>query len=407
VLIAPSYGNPASRARFAATLAQEVTFTQAPLKDCLASGELDMLLRLHPHGSARFWGAVTRHDSKMDQVATGDVILFTGDYRVQAVGKMGCKLRNKALANALWTPYATIGPVSWSNGYSVLDFRRVQHLTYSDIQRAVGYSPNYMFPGIQVLSPDRAGALISTLGLDADEHREENTSAGAGEGIGIVLDKGRLRMVSVTPNGTFRFLGEYNRAHSIFLIDSLRAHAWKPAVDELEELINSPYPTERRLQEFFERNPHFLHGGMYAEARPRILLQRVNAGPLIPDFVLRPHNPHAFCDLLELKLPSARLVVGNKNRKRLSAAVSEACAQLREYRDYFEVLENRKAIEAVHNLRFFRPRLIVIIGRRDRYSAIDLRRAETDMPNLAITTYDDLIERARSRTRFDGHWRSG
>jgi hypothetical protein len=363
-----------------------------------------MLLRLHPHGTARFWGAPTHHDSKMDELATGDAILFTGENRVQAVGKIGCKLRNKALADALWTPYATIGPVSWSNGYSVLDFHRVQHLTYSDIQAAAGYSPNEVFQGIRVPSPDRAAALISALGLDADEHRGENTPAEAGEDIGIVLVNGRLRMVSVTPNGMVRRLGEYNQAHGILLIDSLKAHAWKSAADELEELINSPYPTERRLQDFFERNPHFLHGDLYAEARPHILLQRDNAGPLIPDFVLRPHNPHALCDLLELKLPSARLVVGNNNRKRLSAAVSEACAQLREYRDYFEVLENRKAVEALHNLRLFRPRLIVVIGRRDRYPAIDLRRAETDVPNLIITTYDDLIERARSRMRRDSHW---
>jgi hypothetical protein len=407
VLIAPSHGNPASRAWFAATLAREVTFTQAPLKDCLASSELDMLLRLHPHGTARFWGAPTHHDAKMDQLATGDVILFTGENRVQAVGKIGCKLRNKALADALWKPDATIGRFSWSNGYSVLDFRRVQHLTYSDIQAAAGYSPNDMFQGIRVSSPHRAAALISALSLDADEQREENSPAKASEDIGIVLVKGRLRMVSVTPNGTIQCLGEYNQSHSILLIESLKAHAWKSAADELEELINSPCPTERRFQDFFERNPHFLYGDMYAEARPHILLQRVNAGPLIPDFVLRPHDPHALCDLLELKLPSARLVVGNNNRKRLSAAASEACAQLREYRDYFEVLENRKAIEAVHNLRFFRPRLIVIIGRRNRYPAIDLRKAETDVPNLTITTYDDLIERARSRMRFDGRWRSG
>lgn len=40
VLIAPCYGNPASRARFADTLAREIAFTEPPLRDCLDSEEM-------------------------------------------------------------------------------------------------------------------------------------------------------------------------------------------------------------------------------------------------------------------------------------------------------------------------------------------------------------------------------
>jgi hypothetical protein len=177
-------------------------------------------------------------------------------------------------------------------------------------------------------------------------------------------------------------------------------YGWKSLIAELEDLINTPHVNESQLQEFFENNPEFLCGDTYETAKPHIVLQRPDAGPLIPDFALKPPNEHALCDLLELKLPSAKLLVGQDNRKRLSAALLEACAQLREYRDYFESCANRQSVEEIYGLRFFRPRMMVIIGKRSDYIASDLRKAEGDIPELSITTYDDLLERARARTRL-------
>lgn len=65
VLIAPYYGNPGSRGRFADTLAHEVAFTGPPRRACLSQVELDALLAVHPVGAARLWGARARHDAKM------------------------------------------------------------------------------------------------------------------------------------------------------------------------------------------------------------------------------------------------------------------------------------------------------------------------------------------------------
>ena len=96
-----------------------------------------------------------------------------------------------------------------------------------------------------------------------------------------------------------------------------------------------------------------------------------------------------------LKLPRAKLVVGQSNRRRLSAALMEACAQLREYRDYFEEQANRNAIDQIYGLRFYRPKMIVVIGKRSDYLANELRKAESDVPQLIITTYDDVLDRAR------------
>jgi hypothetical protein len=247
-----------------------------------------------------------------------------------------------------------------------------------------------------------AAALFQrpAAGIHPTEYRQDAIDIEDREdAIGVTLVNGRLRMISIKPDGTAQFLDEYNQSHALLYVVSLQSVAWKSAVNELEELINSRDLRENQLQGFFERNPQFLLGDIYEEAHPHIVLQRANAGPLIPDFALKPHNPKALCDLLELKLPGAKLIVGNNNRRRLSAAVLDACAQLREYSDYFETPENRETILNTYRLRFFRPRMIVIIGKRGDYLATDIRKAESERPNLTITTYDDLIERARARSR--------
>jgi hypothetical protein len=229
--------------------------------------------------------------------------------------------------------------------------------------------------------------------------REWVPLAGEDEMLGVVLDGRQFRMISLQADGTVRFLDSRNQSHAFLYVAELAAYGWKSAVDELEALINGTGVSESQLQSFFERNPDFLCGDIYEEAYPHIVLQRPEIGDLIPDFALKPYNQHAFCDLLELKRPSAKLVVGQDNRRRLSAAVMEAVAQLREYRNYFDLDRNRDDIEEAYGLRFFQPRMIVVIGKRSEYSPYDLRKAESDVPYLTITTYDDLVERARFRMR--------
>jgi hypothetical protein len=176
VLIAPSYGNPASRARFAHTLDQEVSFLAPPLRDALNRDELTALQALHPGGTARFWGALARHDHKIDRLAPGDPILFTGGGQVQAIGMIGCKLRNSALADQLWSPDPKTG--SWSNVYSVLGFTRVHDLKYQDIRRLAGYSPRDVFQETRVPRPEQATALVAGLGLATGNQDEEERLAG-------------------------------------------------------------------------------------------------------------------------------------------------------------------------------------------------------------------------------------
>ncbi|MGW7149217.1 hypothetical protein ACWGII_36460 [Streptomyces sp. NPDC054855] len=119
VLISPSYGSPETRRHWADTLAEQVDFTDARYADALTAPQRETLLELHPQGAARFWGATPSHDKKMQGVDTGDVVLFTGESRVRAVGEVGAVFRNRDLADRLWPP--SRDGKSWHTVYSLLD----------------------------------------------------------------------------------------------------------------------------------------------------------------------------------------------------------------------------------------------------------------------------------------------
>jgi hypothetical protein len=175
------------------------------------------------------------------------------------------------------------------------------------------------------------------------------------------------------------------------------SHELGTNIEELEHLINSRDALEADFQLFFERHSEFITAHQYAAAHPHLVLSRDGEGPLIPDFLLEPFDQGGLADLLELKLPNVPIVVGAKDRRRLSAKVAEAVAQLRTYRDYFDDPRNIASFRERSGLTVFRPRMFVLIGRRPAVDPIDMRRLEGD---VTLWTYDDIIDRAR---RLHGH----
>ncbi len=161
--------------------------------------------------------------------------------------------------------------------------------------------------------------------------------------------------------------------------------------------MNDPRAAEESFQNFFERHPGFILNDEYKKAHPHVVLADEKGKSLIPDFILEPLDQAAICDLLELKLSSTPIFNFQARRMRFSAAVLEACAQLREYSMFFDEERNRKAVYTKYGLLAFRPKMFVIIGRRGDVSPIDTRKIETDLPNLHLRTYDDVLARMKAR----------
>lgn len=161
-------------------------------------------------------------------------------------------------------------------------------------------------------------------------------------------------------------------------------------LDKFDELLNDSSAKEHHFQEFFERNPEFLIGLDYDRAIPHPVLYRDTEGLLIPDFFLQPLNSQ-LCDILDLKLPDEKLVVGSKNRIRLSSSVYEVVAQLRKYSDYFDDPKLRADVQAKYGITAFKPALSVVIGRTPRHVSDEkYRQILEGTGGVRILTYDDL-----------------
>jgi hypothetical protein len=222
--------------------------------------------------------------------------------------------------------------------------------------------------------------------------------------IAIGLFGDTLRLVSLTPDGEYRFVDDTGSYHEILYINPETLNL-KEAADEFEFLINNPATKEQELQNFLEKNPLFIENDEYKEAHPHLVLEPREGPSLIPDFILEPLNEGTMCDLLELKLPSTPVFVLNKGRARYSAAVLNACAQLREYRAFFDDEENRKNVYKQYGVTAYKPRMFVIIGRKQSLDPLQARRAENDIPGLFLRTYDDIL--ARMKKRISGGTRLG
>lgn len=223
--------------------------------------------------------------------------------------------------------------------------------------------------------------------------QEPDSSNGAY--IALALIGGRVRVVRLWPDGNYAFIDEAQSIHTIFYVNR-ESIAFKEAVEELEFLVNDARTQERDLQDFFERHPDLILSDEYRRLHPRITLD-AEEGELIPDFVLEPVEQGGLCDLLELKLPSARAFVLKTNRYRFSAAVLEAAAQLRTYSEYFDDPRNREKVRERYGLTAYRPRMFVILGRRGEVDPLAIRAMEGDLPGLRLNTYDQIIERAKAR----------
>lgn len=167
--------------------------------------------------------------------------------------------------------------------------------------------------------------------------------------------------------------------------------------EELEALINRKDVTEPELQKFFERHPHFLTSGIWSRAisHPRLPLD--DRKSLVPDFVLEPIIAERRArdlewQILDLKRPQERLVVGSERRRRLTSEVMKAIAQLRDYGEYFADPQHAKNVERALGHPVRRPQLAVLIGRDDGEHG-DVLDAEGVRHNVRLVTYDEILDR--------------
>lgn len=238
-----------------------------------------------------------------------------------------------------------------------------------------------------------------------DDTGEEPEAPMGPQWVALGVMDGSLRLMELSPDGTYRLLDETQSLSNILHAFSTETLCIKRAVDELESLVNDSKTKEADLQSFFERNPDFIINDDYKTAHPHLKLESKSGELLIPDFVLEPVGESLLCDLLELKLPTVQIFVLKKGRIRYSAAVLEACAQLRIYSQFFDEEKNRIAMHDKYGVSAYKPRMFVIIGRRSTLDPVKVRSIQSDTPALLLKTYDDILERMKNKVELMKHER--
>lgn len=131
---------------------------------------------------------------------------------------------------------------------------------------------------------------------------------------------------------------------------------------------------------------------------PQVELRVEEASLLIPDFLLLDYRGQA--NILELKKPNEKLLVGNYPRQKFSSVVMKGLAQLREYRNYFLNPNNVVRFQSDSGHRIIRPSLTLVIGRRvgaDREDVFQRVAGDDLAQRQSVITYDDLIAYAKTK----------
>ncbi|MGW4946246.1 hypothetical protein ACWEOZ_32210 [Actinoplanes sp. NPDC004185] len=163
VVIQPSYGNPDAWRHWEDTLDKEVDFTTPARRAALSVDERLHLERLHPSGTARFWGATGNHDVNMAKLTTGDVILFTGKKLVRAIGEVGYSFCNARFADTLWSAHEDRG--SYRNVYSLLSFQPTD-IPYEEVWELPGFNAGDNFMGLRFVDDTKGATLIDGLRIE-------------------------------------------------------------------------------------------------------------------------------------------------------------------------------------------------------------------------------------------------
>jgi hypothetical protein len=216
----------------------------------------------------------------------------------------------------------------------------------------------------------------------------------------VSMDGARVRLDPFGSFGAYRFSDLQLTDGSLWVA---RSNVLQPsttfspdAIHELEDLINSS-ASEATFQRFFEHHDEFLLAlGEYARIHPQLILHEDGGGGLIPDFFLERIDSD-MSDICDLKLPSSELVRQQHHRQRFRDAVMEGVAQLTTYRDWFDDRQHREQFRATYGLTAFRPRVVLVIGRRRSFEDdIERIRLESALPGFVqLKTYDDIVARAR------------
>lgn len=111
-----------------------------------------------------------------------------------------------------------------------------------------------------------------------------------------------------------------------------------------------------------------------------------------PDFFILQANGYA--NILEFKLPNLKsnAIVGKSNREIFSAEIHSYISQTRVYETFFDDPNNRQWFENEYGFKVYKPKRILVAGRRIDFERDEFREIQADFRNIELFNFDDLID---------------
>lgn len=112
---------------------------------------------------------------------------------------------------------------------------------------------------------------------------------------------------------------------------------------------------------------------------------------IIPDFLIEKNGR---VSILEFKLPMLKgsSIVGINNRETFSSILNSYISQTRVYKEYFDDPNNRNFVKLKIGIDVYKPKRIIVVGRRSDFDRKFLHEIERDYQDLEIITFDDLVD---------------
>jgi MraZ protein len=202
--------------------------------------------------------------------------------------------------------------------------------------------------------------------------------------------EGRLKLHAVAPDAPAMVASGPNGGSPSLFVP-------REALDEFQKLLDAD-DLERCFQKLFEAYPEILLGSDHVLSMPSFGFRTPRGRRREMDFILAPAARRHPWQVVELKRPSAPLVVGQPGRERPHHRVLEAVRQAIEYCDWLKDPSVRAAVETRSGQKLYAAEPVVIIGRNPaphRFESVNetLER----FTHAKVWTFDDLFERAQRR----------
>lgn len=168
-------------------------------------------------------------------------------------------------------------------------------------------------------------------------------------------------------------------------------------LQQYEQLIlDNPRVSEHEVSDFFWKFPKFVAIGGYKRIAREVILYKPNGEAVYRIDFCRCKFGEDLWDFVELKKPQVPFLVKQGGHWRLSSAIQAGVEQAQDYSDFLEEIENRCELEKRTLIRAFRPKVLLIGGRRDNtINREELIRLTSRYRPIDIQTYDDIYQFAK------------